>query len=317
MHMNQLDKAIIRTMAYFDMLDYPLTAFEIWKYLYRPELPTHARTIQQVADALEDSPELRQLIARVEGFYCLNGRESIVAMRKVRNLAVDRQLRKVVRMVQWLRLFPSIRMIAIASSLSWGNVKETSDIDLFIIARQGQVWQARLWAAGFLKLLRKRPQEGKTRDRYCLSFFITEDNLDVESAAVSPDDIGFQYYVASFMPVYDPDGLYGQFRSANHWLQKLLPNTFGDRLIVEVGAPPALHAWHRFFSAILHPFFNGRFQDWYCNMQLRIMPERLKSIANIDKRVIISDTMLKFHDKDNRVSLRKQWLEKIHQYENA
>jgi hypothetical protein len=50
-------------------------------------------------------------------------------------------------------------------------------------------------------------------------------------------------------------------------------------------------------------------------MQLRILPASLKSIANIDSRVIISDTMLKFHDKDTRHALKKKWLEKISAYE--
>jgi hypothetical protein len=47
---------------------------------------------------------------------------------------------------------------------------------------------------------------------------------------------------------------------------------------------------------------------------LRILPERLKTMANIDSRVIISDQMLKFHDKDNRHEILKKWRERSMRY---
>lgn len=36
MNLNLLEKAIIATVAYYDVLDYPLTGFEIFKYLINP-----------------------------------------------------------------------------------------------------------------------------------------------------------------------------------------------------------------------------------------------------------------------------------------
>ncbi len=306
---------MVRTIAYFDLFDYPLTATEIWKFLYHPELPETERRLLKVSACLDQSEYLHSKLSVVEAFYCFKGRESIVAERKRRNNRVDHQMRKVMRMVHWLRIFPWIKMIAIISSLPLGNVKQGSDIDLFIVSKKDSIWVTRLFTAGFLKLLRQRPDESRTKDRFCLSFFITEDALGIDHAAFGPDDIAFQYYIQSCMPLYDPDHIYPKFLDANQWLSKYLPNARFQQLPPHlVERPRWLRMVHRSIDIITWPFFNGLFSDWYCNLQLRILPQRLKTIANIDSRVIISDQMLKFHDKDNRHELLKQWRTRVQSY---
>ncbi|MBI4090530.1 MAG: hypothetical protein HY422_00735 [Candidatus Komeilibacteria bacterium] len=316
MKFNSLEKSILRTIVFFDLLNYPLTSTEVWRWLYRPAVPTQERTLGKVADALEHSEALSNHIGRVEGFYHLKGRESIVPERKRRNNRVDHQMRKTVRMTKLLRCVPWVRMIAAYSSLAIGNVKETSDIDLLIVARKNTIWLTRFFTVGILKILRKRPDARTTQDRFCLSFFITDDALNVERGAFGADDIGYQYYMLILLPIYDPDKLLPKFRRANPWLAQTFPNSpEADTFTFPVARPVWLLALHRSIDIITWPFFNGIFSDWYCNMQLRILPEKLKSIANIDSRVIISDTMLKFHDKDTRHELRKKWLEKCASYE--
>ncbi len=315
MQRTALEASLLKTLAYFDMFEYPLTATELWKYLYHPELPAAERSLSRVIEALEQSERLRSQISVVEGFYCLKGREALIAERKRRNDRVDHQMRKAVRMVTWLRWFPWIRMIALISSLPMGNVKASSDIDLFIVAKKQYIWLTRLCAAGFLKVLRQRPDGDVSKDRFCLSFFVTEDALDLEPVSFGPDDIVFQYYVASILPIYDPDGLYSDLLKANRWLAKYLPNAqFEQQFVHEVFCPEWLWKVQSCIEFITWPFFNGYFDEWYCNLQLRILPERLKSIANIDSRVIISDQMLKFHDKDNRHEVVKKWHEHIRAY---
>lgn len=316
MSLTALEKSILRTLAFFDLLNYPLTSTEVWRWLYRPAVPPGERTLEKVADALEHSGALRPHTGRVEGFYHLKGRESIVPERKRRNNRVDHQIRKTIGMVRLLRFVPWVRMIATYSSLAIGNVKETSDIDLLIIAKKNTIWLTRFFTVGILKILHKRPDAMTTKDRFCLSFFITDDTLNVERGAFGPDDIGYQYYMLILLPIYDPDGLLPQFRHANPWIAQTFPNSpEADTFSFPVARPLWLAVLHRIIEVIIWPFFNGIFSDWYCNMQLRILPNNLKSIANIDSRVIISDTMLKFHDKDTRHELRKKWLEKCSSYE--
>ncbi|MEK7584295.1 MAG: nucleotidyltransferase domain-containing protein [Patescibacteria group bacterium] len=316
MTLTKLEKAIVRTIAYFDILEYPLTQTEVWKWLHRPELTENERSLSKVREALEQSRALAEVLSLTEAFYTLRGREHLVPVRKMRNLNVDRQIQKVVRMTKLMRLIPSVKMIAIYSSLAIGNVKEQSDIDLFIVAKKNQIWWTRFLIVGLLKLLRQRPTAQVTRDKLCLSFYVTEDNLDISAASFGHDDIAYRYYVANFIPVYDPDHIYETFLRKNAWWERDLPNAyFPQQLLQEVARPAWLVLWHRLFEWVSWPLAEGPLSDWCCNLQLRIMPSHLKALANIDVRVIISDRMLKFHNKDTRVQQRKAWLDRIAAYE--
>jgi hypothetical protein len=51
-------------------------------------------------------------------------------------------------------------------------------------------------------------------------------------------------------------------------------------------------------------------------VQLKIMPSKLKQMANKDSRVIISNSILKFHENDRRVEYKKRWLEKFCDLQN-
>lgn len=316
MSLPPLEKSIFRTILYFDIHDYPLTAWEVWKWLYKPEGEEHERTLEHVEAALESSEVLQDHIERTEGFYHLIGRSELVPERKKRNNRVHRQLKKTERMVKLLRLFPSIRMIAIASSLATGNVHMSSDIDLVIVSKKNEIWLARLFAAGFLKLLKQRPSMRVTRDRFCLSFFVSEESLKIEHASFGSDDIVFHYYVNSFTPIYDPYGIHERMLKENIWLARYLPHAHvAHRLIHEVDLPQWIRWWHRIFEFVTYPLFHGFMSEWYRRFQLSILPPTLKSLANIDSRVIISDTMLKFHTKDNRRDLLKLWSERAARYE--
>lgn len=311
-----LERAILRTIAYFDLFDYPLTATEVWKWLYKPDVPPGERDVLTVARILEESKALGAIIERTEGFYHMRGRGSLVLERKWRNNRVDAQLRKAVRMVKWLRLFPPVKMIALASSITTGNVTEHSDIDVVIVARAGQIWQARLFTVGLLKLLGLRPDEKVTKDRFCLTFFVDEETLTVSTAAFGSDDIVYHYYIQSITPLYDPDTLYPAWLAANQWLGTVLPNaTFPQTSLREVNRPAWLRWWHRFFDTILWPILKGPLKEWVTGIQMRMFPPTLRQLANLDSRVIISNTLLKFHVHDNRKHIRKRWVDAVTQYE--
>lgn len=313
--MTKLEKSIMKTIAYFDMLGYPLTVTETWKWLYKPDVPASERTYDAVEKALE-SKTLSAILARVEAFYCFIGREQAVFERKVRNVRVDRQMRKAVLLAKILRFIPYVRMLALVSSISTGNVKEDSDIDLFIVTQKNRIWLTRLLVVGVLKILRKRPTAQRKKDMFCASFFVSEDALNIESGSFGHDDISYQYYVASIVPLYETHKTYEKFLEANRWLSAYLPNAYHEeRLTWEVACPAWLSVLHGVIAIILWPLFNGPLSDWYPNMQLKIMPVQLKELANIDSRVIITDWMLKFHDKDNRQELKHRWSERVQLYE--
>lgn len=315
MELSKLEKSIVETVCYFDLQDYPLTAVEIWRWLYNPPLTDNRPpTLLEVDESLKKSQFLRELLDCFQGFYFLRGREQLVLQRKDRNLLADKKMKKAVKYVKLFRFFPTVRLIAVCSSLSAGNVKESSDIDMFIVAKNGTIWLTRFLLVTTLKILGQRPTLNQTKDKICLSYYVTVDSMDLEQSQAAQDDIVFTYYVDGFLPLYDPDGLYQQFYEINHWYRKRLPNSdWPNRTVLEIKNG----RWSEFFQSVLEvvywPLSNRLSRDWLCNLQLSIMPERLKSRANVDSNVIVTDRILKFHDKDNRVVMRQKWLNHVHQ----
>jgi hypothetical protein len=301
-------EAIIKTICYFDLLDYPLTATEIWRWYYAPpSAATRVPTLPEVVSALEQDQRLQSLLTRREGFYCLKGREHSIAQRKFRNSAVDKQMKIAFFWTRIFRLVPWVRMVAVASSLPLGNVKEKSDIDFFIVCSEHHVWITRFLLVGLLKLSRQRPVAEHTRNKICLSYYVTTQALALQSARLSSDDIVFTNYVAGFLPLYDAGGVYKAWYDANSWYRHTLPNMGPQGTALADQIPWWLPFWHQMFNILIWPLYNPLTRDWYTRIQLQILPERLKSLANIDGRVIITENVLKFHDKDNRLPMRSQW----------
>lgn len=303
--MTSLEKAIITTVAYFDLSDYPLTSTEIWRWLWKPE---EVVTLSHIQDLLISSPELAQRLTRVEGFYCLKGREHIVPQRKEANLRADKQMRRLRRYVRLFSLVPSVQTIMITSSLARGNVSEHSDVDLIVIAKRGQIWVTRLFLVAILKLLNKRPRPGHTSDTYCLTFYIADSALNVSGLMMDQDDAVFTYYAEGCIPVFNSSGVYEKFWQANQWIYKLLPHAAWSKATIAQYEPGRLMRWWRWLMAPLFTIISrSPFNDLVIRLQLLVMPEHLKSLANVDTRVVVNDFYLKFHDKDNRRELREHW----------
>ncbi len=308
--MNDLEKSILKTLAFFDVFSYPLTAEEIFKWLYRPN---DSYTLLAVKKALKDSQNLKGELSLTEAFYSLKGREYTAYIRKKNNNIAERKFYKAIRMIKMYRLIPFVRMVAVCNTLAYSNAREGSDIDLFIITRRGQIWLARFFTILLVKFLGKRPNEEDHTDTFCLSFFVDEDHLNIEKINIHGKDIYTPYWVAQLMPIYDPDGLYGKFIEENKWYRKYLPNAYSNQFSKPVAETRACRILERIFSFIFSPpGLNIWLNPLYRRFQYAIIDHNLKSLVNVDTRVIINERMLKFHDNDRREIFYKQWREIIY-----
>src|SRR2546427_10063583 len=71
----QVEQAVLRTVAYADVFDYPLHALEVHRYLHG---------IAATVEATEAALAKCSALSRRDGFYTLRGRESLVAVRNRR-----------------------------------------------------------------------------------------------------------------------------------------------------------------------------------------------------------------------------------------
>lgn len=214
--MNQVFQAILRTLVYADVFDYPLTRQEISKFL--------------ISESPQKIPDRPQGVAQKNGFYFLAGREKIAAIRKKREKWSKDKLKIAQRIAGWLKLIPTIKMVAVTGALAMENSDKNDDIDLLIVTGRHRLWLTRLLTVLLVELVarRRRPgdlpagRQGKNvRDKICLNMFLDEDHLAVPK---NEQDLFSAHEVCQLRPLWSKDHGYQNFLDSNLWVKKFLAN---------------------------------------------------------------------------------------------
>ncbi len=303
----EFEQSIHRTIAWFSVFSYPVTAFEIWKWLHAPGEDI---SLEQVYETLEQSHWLACRIQASGAFYTLadfGDIEEMVALRHERFLDALRKYRKLKRAAAFFSLIPSVQAVAAGNTLSWWHTRPQSDIDLFIITRPGTIWATRAILVFPFALLGKRPsiQTGPNEkiDTFCFSFFVTEDALDIKPLAIKGGDPYLAYWTKSLVPVLDRGRIFEKFEKENAWTREDVPNAKLRKPHRELSTKPL-----RSF-----PLPMRYLESFLCRLQRKKFPESIRSGANQDSRIVVNNRMLKFHANDRRQQFREQWRSRIGQ----
>ena len=211
--MTLLEKSILATLVYYDVLGRPMTGWEVFKYLIKKKNLGQLK-LKKIIDLLEDSP----LISQKNGFYFLTGNKRIIKQRIERQKIADQKWKKTKRMVKLLQMIPFIRLVVASGSLAMDNPKKESDIDLLIITRTGRIWTCRGLTTLFIHCLGQRRHGLLTKDRFCLNHYLTDQSLKIPLASL----YNAQTY-AHLVPLWETEpGLYKRFQRANQWLKDYL-----------------------------------------------------------------------------------------------
>lgn len=306
-------KSILSTLCYFDIFDYPLTLLEIWQWFLTDNQNFTPVNLSEIKEEIENNPDLIPKVKFQNGFYFLTGREKIVDIRLNRYAISSCKNQLARKGVKILRFLPFIKFVGLGNNAGNNNVKLESDIDLFIITAKNRLFTARFLITLVLGLMRLRRHGHKITDRLCLSFYAAQDNLDFSKIKINDHDIYLVYWLANLFPLYDRGG-YSQFILANGWVKKYLPNNSikqGSfwRQVLD-------NRWSKFSfkvgEFILSGFLGNFLESFLRPAQLFKMSKNKKSLARAnDNRVIISSTMLKFHENDRRLLYQTQFKNKL------
>jgi hypothetical protein len=208
--------AIVKTLAYADLFDYPLSEQEIFKFLISDQPVAHTK----VQNTLSKS--LRKIILK-NGFYCLKGREKLIILRKKRQKWSQEKVKIAQKLAKWLRLIPWIKMVGVTGALAMNNAQKDDDIDFLIVTAKNRLWLTRLLTVFLVSLLAKRRQPGdtKVKDKICLNMFLDEAHLRVPK---KEQDLFSAHEVCQLKPILDKDQSYQRFINLNQWVMRFLPN---------------------------------------------------------------------------------------------
>src|SRR5262245_8327822 len=129
-----LEVAILKTLIYADIFDFPLTVPEIHHFLIGEAAP-----LDGVQVMLDCSPWLEQHVTRVNGYCAI--RPETAELRHQRD-EVSRQMWEPARRYGvWLAHLPFVRMVALTGALAMRNAhSHDDDFDYLILAVPGRVW---------------------------------------------------------------------------------------------------------------------------------------------------------------------------------
>lgn len=217
----ELSKNVLATISYYDVFSYPLTAFEIWKYLMRSDYFEEGKpqgaSIIQILHELKKDP-LSRFVEEDKGFYFLKGRSGLVPerIRKAKlSFVKARRLKKIVAII---RFVPFVRMVGVTGRLAMKNARVRSDWDLLIVLKDGRIWIGRTLVTVMVHLLGKRRYGNRIKDRVCLNYFISDKHLEIFTKDLySASEYFFMY------PLFGFD-VFRRFQLKNGWISSIKPN---------------------------------------------------------------------------------------------
>lgn len=204
---DHLDKAILQTLIYFDIFQYPLNASEVTRNCSHPNLST-----LEVAQRLKAMTE-KGWLNQAEGFFFIGEEDGRVARRLQGNALASERLVKARQVSRFIARFPYVRAVMLSGSLSKDYMEPESDIDYFIVTQPGRLWIARTFL-----ILYKKVVLLNSHKNFCVNYFVDTEHLEIE------DKNQFTATEVAFLLPTIGAGLYADFRKSNAWANEFYPN---------------------------------------------------------------------------------------------
>lgn len=285
--MDQAKQAILATLTYSDIFDYPLTHAELWRYLVTPK-PILFTRFEKALLSLDTVNEK-------DRFYHLKGRQKLISERQKRTKISEKKLQRAKEIAKLLSFIPTIELISVSGSLAMHNADKNADIDLFIVTKAKTLWTTRLFIAFVLhtKHIRRKRKENSAPNRVCVNMFVDSDNL------LFPKERRDSYTAHELLqmkPLFARAYTYHELLRKNNWVRQFLPNGFPESVLREIPATPKTKSS---VISFIEPFAR-MIQVWYMH--------------NHRTREAIHNGFVAFHPYEYREVVLKEWKRRQEKY---
>lgn len=209
-----MEKAILRTLIYYDIFDFPLKAWEIHKWLIRKK-----GSLKQVEKTLTKMESVRHK----EGYWFLSRRKGLVKNRLEKEKVSRKHLLTAKLISNLFKAIPWIKLIGISGNLAVMGSSRKDDIDFFVITSNNRIWLSRLFLIFLTTLtgLRRKRREKllSASGKICINLILETDNL-----AQRNKNIYLAHEVLQMRPIWQREETYSKFLHDNKWAFKYLPN---------------------------------------------------------------------------------------------
>ena len=271
--------AILRTVLYADVFDYPLTLDEIHRYLIGESLP-----LESIHSSLVSSIWLSQRIDRVNGYYVVSGRVALAEARHHRSTYAEKMWRDARWYGKWIAYCPFVRMVAVTGALAMDNVQPNDDIDYLVVTAPRRVWLARACAILIVRLARIGGVN------LCPNYVLSESAL-----AQARLDLYVAHEIAQMIPLAGYD-IYRQMRSVNAWVENFLPNARSlPRTNPVDGSHKLWRTPQRLFEKLLSGAVGDALENWERDRKMKKFRSQMRGS---NSAALLDETQVKGHFND-------------------
>lgn len=250
-----LERAIIQTVAYADVFDYPLTADEVQRYLIG--VPASRDAVRSV---LSNRRLVPQMLSHSGRYFTLVGREVVVETRRGRAAPAAEYWRRAVRYGHAIGNLPFVRMVAVTGALAMDNVAD-GDIDYLIVTEPGRLWLCRALVVALVRAAALRSTE------LCPNYFLSERALQL-----SERNLFTAHEIAQMVPLTGIQ-VYLHLRALNRWTDNYLPNASGPPHRV-APVEPRPHRTRRLVERTLRSRLGSPFERWEMTRKVKKLGQR-------------------------------------------
>lgn len=222
--------AVVKTLAYFDIFQYPLTKEEIQQF---SGLRIPPSLLQELLQELVSQKKIFQL----ENFFSLQDNPLLIYRRRQGNERAVALLKKAQRIGRFLYQFPFVSAVGISGSLSKNFADQQADIDFFIITKPNRLWIART----LMHLYKKFTFLTGRQHYYCMNYYIDE-----TACSLTDRNIFTAIELKTLLPVCGESAM-RHFFDNNQWAESWLPAC----------------AWRRQAAIDPRPSFLKRTAEWF------------------------------------------------------
>lgn len=236
--MTPTEAAILRTLAYADVFQFPMTLAELHRYL----IAHQAITLDNLRQTLQCSSLIQRHIIQDSGYIAFRENVHHIQIRQQREQWTQAVWKKALRYGRWLSRLPFVRMVALTGALAVRNPSGLQDdFDYILVTQPGRVWLARGFAVLLVKFVRL------LGDEICPNYVLASDKLHQQRR-----NLYTAHELLQMVPLYGEE-LYQRMLQENAWFQTYLPNAEPQR---------SIYNRRNLLKSALEMLFGGRLGRW-------------------------------------------------------
>jgi hypothetical protein len=290
-----LEYAILRSVLYAALFEYPLTIAQLHRSLIESDESEDA-----VTECLRSSAFLRPRVELRDGYVFPRGRGDLVDERRRREAMTRTLLNENRWLLKIIGAVPYTRLVALSGSAAHLNVDEKADLDLFIVTRGRRVWSVTVTILLIAKLLRRR-------SIVCVNYVLSDDSLRLDQ-----QDLFTANQIIHLRPLRGGE-VFARFVDANPFVSAFYPNAGlrpGDladeapgralpllkRILESVGMCGPSQLYEAVCRLAYGRHLRGRASRWHSPDQVRLQSDCLKLHTHSHRR----DVVERFEEAVNR-----------------